>query len=92
MAAHENMLSTLDLLAFTSAAAAALFLLTRGRSAGESISISSSSTPVVAVVVRLGPSDLPRRCRSERMNVCKFLDGLFSGAGAAAGVAANSSD
>lgn len=76
-AAHENMLSTLDLFAFTSAAAAAaLFLLSRGRSAGESISISSSSVPALpgVMVLRFGTSDRLRRCLSERRKVPKFLD------------------
>jgi hypothetical protein len=84
------MLSTLDLFALISAAAA-LFLLSRALSAAESISISSSSTLAspVAAVVRLETSDRLRRCRSERRKVWKFL-GLFAVAGA--GVAANSSD
>jgi hypothetical protein len=82
MAAHENMLSTLDLFAFTSAAvaAAALFSPSNGLSAGESISISSSSSSapsvvvvVVPVVERLGPTDLLRRCRNERK---RFWRGL----------------
>jgi hypothetical protein len=81
MDAHENILSTLDLFAFISAA---FFLISRGRSAGESISTSSSSTAapaVVAVVVLLETPDRLRRGRSERMKVWKFLD-LGSVAGA----------
>jgi len=76
--AHANTVSTLDLFAFSSAAFAAA---SRGRSAEESISISSSAStlasPVVEVVRLKNSEDWLFRSRSERTKFWKFL-GLVS--------------